>query len=105
MAGNSNSGRRSGGKDFSPRVRSLVDQVLEKMQESGDARKLLEAQFTEDFAGTLRAVAAFAPKQVDMAIDQQISIDTTQLSREVVEALYGLEEPSEHNEKPTSAVH
>jgi len=92
MAGNGNSGRRAGGKDFSPRARSIIDQVLEKMQGNGDARKLLEAQFNEDFAGTLRAVAAFAPKQVDMTLDQQVSVDTTQLSKDVLTEMFSQKE-------------
>ncbi len=105
MAGNKNSGRRAGGTDFSPRVRSIVDQVLEKMEKAGDARALLEAQFREDFAGTLRAVASYAPKQIDMTLDQQVTIDTTKLTREVVEALYLSEDPSDHNEGTSTAVH
>ena len=79
MAGNKNSGRRAGGTDFSPRVRSIVDQVLEKMEKAGDARALLEAQFREDFAGTLRAVASYVPKQIDMKVineDAPSIIDT-----------------------------
>jgi hypothetical protein len=69
-------GKRAGGKDFAPRVRSLVDQVFNKLEENGDARDLLEKQFKEDFAGTLRAVAAYAPKQIDMSVNQEDAPET-----------------------------
>jgi hypothetical protein len=98
-------GKRAGGKDFSPRVRSIIDQVLETMEKSGDARKLLKKQFEDDFAGTLRAVASFAPKQVDMTLDQQLTVDTTQLSKDVLTQLFSQEQSIEDNQSPDTAVH
>ena len=59
-------GRRAGGRDFAPRVRSVVDRVLEALQKNGDADKLLGRQFRDDFAGTLRALSAYVPKQLDV---------------------------------------
>jgi hypothetical protein len=63
MAGNKNSGRHAGGPDFTGRVRALIERVLVKMETKGDAETLLTKAFEEDFAGTLRAMAAYAPKE------------------------------------------
>jgi len=68
MAGNSNSGRRPGGRDFGPRVRSIVDRVLERLEANGDVDRLLTQAFEDDFPGTLRAVAAYAPKIIDATV-------------------------------------
>lgn len=96
-------GKRAGGKDFAPRVRSLVDRVLEKLQLDGDAEELLEQAFRDDFAGTLKAMSAYAPKQVDMSLDQQVSLDTTQLSREVLTEMFS--EKSRRDAESDKQVH
>ena len=81
-------GRKAGGKDFAPRVRSIVDRVLENLEDTGKAEKLLKEQFESDFAGTLRAVSAFAPKQIDVDVEKTVSIDTTELTQEVLQELF-----------------
>ena len=98
-------GKKAGGKDFAPRVRSMFDRALEKLELKGDADKLMEQALTDDFMGTVQKMASYAPKQVDMTLDQQVTIDTTQLTREVIESLYQLEEPNGSNEGTTPAVH
>ena len=65
-------GRRLGGKDFAPRVRSVVDRVLEKLEKAGDADKLMEAALREDYIGTLAKIASYAPKQVEHHIEASI---------------------------------
>ena len=65
-------GRRAGGRDFAPRVRSCIDRVLEALEQSGDADALMEAAFREDYVGTLAKVAAYAPKQVEAVITSSI---------------------------------
>jgi len=98
-------GRKAGGKDFAPRVRSMFDRALEKLELKGDADSLMEKALTEDFVGTIQRMSGYAPKTLDMTLDQQVTIDTTTLSREVVEAIYQSEESSDNNEGTTSAVH
>jgi hypothetical protein len=88
MAGNSNSGKRAGGKDFAPRIRSMFDRALEKLELRGDADKLMEAALKEDFVGTVQRMAAYAPKQVDMSVDQTVTIDTTQITEETLRGLF-----------------
>jgi hypothetical protein len=68
MAGNQNSGRRPGGKDFAPRARSVIDRVIAKLEANGDADRLLEAAFIDDFVGTLQKVAPYAPKVIDLDV-------------------------------------
>ncbi len=98
-------GRKAGGKDFSPRVRSLFNIALKELLASGKLLPKLKEQLLEDPAGTIQKMSGYAPKQVDMTLDQQVTIDTTKLTREVVEALYLSEDPSDHNEGTTPAVH
>jgi TnpA family transposase len=98
-------GRKAGGKDFSPRVRSIVDQVLEKMEKGGDARKLLEKQFREDFAGTLRAVAQYAPKQVDMSLTQTVSVDTTQVTDEILQQIINAKREADSTSEGPAPLH
>jgi len=98
-------GRKAGGKDFSPRVRSLFDIAIRETLDDGTLLPKLKAQLREDPAGTIQRMSGYAPKQVDMTLDQQVTIDTTKLTREVVEALYLSEDASDHNEGTTPAVH
>lgn len=95
MAGNKNSGRRPGGRDFTPRLRSLIDRVLQNWDNSGKAEKALNAALEEDFVGTLQRLSAYAPKQVDMAVEQSLSIDTTQLSAEALQVIFAERERRE----------
>ena len=88
-------GRRAGGKDFAPRIRSMVDRVLEKMHDTGKAEELLTKAFNEDFVGTARAMAAYAPKQVDIDLEQNVSIDTTALSKDVLNEMFAIKEKRE----------
>lgn len=69
MAGNKNSGRRPGGKDFAPRMRSAIDRVLAKLEEGGDIDKLLEAAIREDIVGAMAALAKYAPQQIEAKIE------------------------------------
>ncbi len=88
MAGNANSGKKAGGKDFAPRVRSMFDRALEKLELKGDADKLMEAALKEDFVGTIQRMSAYAPKPVDMTLDQTVTVDSTMLGDEVLSALF-----------------
>ena len=65
-------GRKPGGRDFAPRVRSCIDRVLEKLEAKGDADILMEQALKEDFVGTLQKVASYAPKQVEAVITSSI---------------------------------
>ena len=58
--------KRAGGRDFAPRVRSIVDRVVEKLEKGGDADRLLEDQLREDYVGTLAKLAHYTTKQIDV---------------------------------------
>jgi len=88
MAGNSNSGKRAGGRDFGPRVRSIFDRVLEKLELRQDADKLMEKALLDDFVGTIQKMSQYAPKQVDIALEQTVSLDTTKVSQDILQALF-----------------
>jgi hypothetical protein len=88
MAGNKNSGKRPGGKDFSPRVRSLFDRALEKFEKTGDAEVAMQKALQDDFIGTLQRMAAYAPKQVDMSLEQVTPVDTTALSPALLKEMF-----------------
>jgi hypothetical protein len=105
MAGNKNSGRRAGGPDFSGRVRSLFDRSLEKLELKGDADKLMQAALKDDFIGTIQRMASYAPKQVDMTLEQTVLLDTTQLTTDVLNTMFAAKEADEHNEGTDTAVH
>ena len=96
-------GKRAGGRDFAPRVRSLVDRVLENWNDTGKAEKALNEALEADFVGTLQRLASYAPKQVDMAVEQSLSIDTTQLSAEALEAIFAEKERREQDS--TGPIH
>jgi hypothetical protein len=66
MAGNANSGKRAGGRDFAPRVRCAFDRVLEGMESRKELDPLLLAAMKEDPIGTISKMASYAPKQLDI---------------------------------------
>ena len=68
-------GRKAGGKDFAPRVRSLVERVVAKLEQNGDAEKLLREQFEADFAGTLSKLQSYAIKQGSLEINGTLSLE------------------------------
>jgi hypothetical protein len=74
-------GRRAGGRDFAPRVRSAVDRVLEELEKNGDADKLIKAQLENDFAGTIAKFAAYTTKHIDItteSIEDYVSKKTSE---------------------------
>jgi hypothetical protein len=98
-------GRKAGGKDFAPRVRSVLDRALEKLELKGDADKLMEQALKDDFIGTLQRMAGYAPKTVDMTLEQTVLLDTTQLTTDVLNTMFAAKEADEHNEGTDTAVH
>ena len=105
MAGNSNSGRRPGGKDFAPRVRSSIDRALEKLEDTGEADTLLMAAFRDDFVGTLQKMAAYAPKVVDMSLETTVSVDTTQLSQAILQEMFAEKEKRDTTQPSDRQIH
>jgi hypothetical protein len=91
-------GRKAGGKDFSPRVRSLFDIAIKETLANGTLLPKLKEQLLEDPAGTIQKMSGYAPKQVNMDIDQKVTVDTTKASAEdwsiVAEIRKQLSEPS-----------
>lgn len=64
-------GRKAGGKDFAPRVRSLFDIALKELLASGKLLPKLKEQLLSDPAGTFRAMSAYAPKQVELSVNNE----------------------------------
>ena len=101
-------GRPKDKRDVSPRLRWALDEAMNLLEtRSGKDVAQHIADDMEKFGiGTIvKQFAHIFPRQVDMTLDQQVTIDTTKLTREVVEALYLSEEPSDHNEGTSPAVH
>lgn len=80
-------GKRAGGRDFAPRVRSAVSRVLECLEEKGDLDALLMDAMQKDLVGTLSALAKYAPQQIDMAVENA-PIDTTSLSPDILHTIF-----------------
>ena len=72
MAGTKASGKRPGGRDFAPRVRSAFDRVLAKLEQGGDIDILIEEQLRADCVGTLAKAAGYVPKQIEAVITNSI---------------------------------
>ena len=98
-------GRKAGGKDFSPRVRSLFDIAIKETLADGSLLPRLKEQLREDPAGTIQRMSGYAPKQHDIDVNQSLSLDTTKLTREVLEALYTTKDDNEHNESSDRPIH
>ncbi len=92
-------GRKPGGKDFSPRVRSLFDHAIREELKNGTLLDTLRQQLREDPVGTMQKMAPYAPKQVDVDMQQTVTVDTTQLSDQLLrEVILGIrDEPAEAN--------
>ena len=87
MAGNKNSGKRVGGKDFSPRVRSLFDIAIKEALADGSLLKKLKQQLLEDPAGTIQRMAQYAPKQHDINVEQTVTVQSTEVSQTDMEII------------------
>ena len=85
-------GRKAGGKDFAPRVRSLFDIALKEMIADGTLLPKLKKQLADDPAGTIQRFAGYAPKQVDMTLDQHVTIDRTEVSETDMAIIKALKE-------------
>jgi len=91
MAGNKNSGRRAG-KDFGPRVRGLFNIAIKESIANGSLLPKLKKQLSDDPVGTFRAMAAYVPKQVDMSVDQQITVKGTEVTKTDMAIIRALQE-------------
>jgi len=91
MAGNKNSGRRAG-KDFGPRVRGLFNIAIKESIADGSLLPKLKRQLKDDPAGTFRAMAAYVPKQVDMTVDQRVTVEGTEVTQTDMAIIRALKE-------------
>jgi hypothetical protein len=98
-------GRKAGGKDFSPRVRSLFDIAIRESLADGTLLSKLKEQLRDDPVGTMQKMAGYAPKQVDMTLEQTVLLDTTQLTTDVLNTMFAAKEADEHNQGTDTAVH
>ena len=85
-------GRKSGGKDFAPRVRSFFDRELEAFIKTPSASKQMQQALRDDLVGTCAKMAAYAPKVVDMSLETTVSVDTTQLSEAILQEMFAEKE-------------
>ncbi len=92
-------GRKAGGKDFSPRVRALFDIAIKELLASGKLLPKLKEQLLNDPAGTMQRMAQYAPKQVDMKIDQAVTLDTTAMADNVLEEIFNRRRDEQEHSK------
>jgi hypothetical protein len=57
-------GRKRGGKDFAPRVRSAVDPVIKRLEKNGEIDSILLQAIREDPINSLQKLASYAPKHL-----------------------------------------
>jgi hypothetical protein len=73
-------------------MQKCIDMLVDEIEENG-------------LATTLPKLAAYFPKEVSLDVEQTVSIDTTKLNREVLEAMYTAKEANDHNEVPDRPIH
>ena len=83
----------------------MVDRALERLEKTGDAEKYIDRALKEDFVGTLQRLASYAPKQVDMSLEQTVAIDTTQLSKEILREMFTEKEKREGPAASPQQIH
>ena len=88
MAGNKNSGRKAAGPDFSGRVRAAFHRTLQEAVDNHKLDELLLAQVLEDPLGAMNKMAPYAPKQVDMTLEDKTPVDTTALSPALLKEMF-----------------
>jgi len=71
--------RPQGGKDFAPLVRSALARACRDPKV--DLEKKLAKALMEDPVGTLKSLAAYAPKQVDVNQDVTYNVSVTESER------------------------
>jgi hypothetical protein len=65
-------GRKPGGKDFAPRVRSAVDRVIKRLEKNGEIDSILLQAIREDPINSLQKLASYAPKQLEATVTHTI---------------------------------